>query len=159
MEELIKQAFMHVEVIGPHVMEGHYDLLGPYGEIIPPQVWEATIEPDWSISMLMWPLLDVAEPSASAGSPSSPPPGDPLHPVNPFASSALLNNRPPGPPPFLFGGTRPPPPTNQPAPPFGTDVNFSSKGSPSGIPKVSKGILNWMAGSKAKPSSQRKKKQ
>ncbi|KUJ15580.1 uncharacterized protein LY89DRAFT_557269, partial [Mollisia scopiformis] len=45
MEELIKQAFLHVDVIGPHVQEGHYDLIGPNGEIILPQVWETMIEP------------------------------------------------------------------------------------------------------------------
>jgi hypothetical protein len=56
MEELIRQAFMHVEVIGPHVAEGHYDLVGPNGEIILPQVWETMIEPDWAITMHMWPL-------------------------------------------------------------------------------------------------------
>jgi len=33
MEELIKQAFLHVDVIGPHVHDGHYDLVGPDGEI------------------------------------------------------------------------------------------------------------------------------
>ncbi|KAM3075257.1 hypothetical protein ACMFMG_007299 [Clarireedia jacksonii] len=55
MEELIKQAFLHVEVIGPYVQEGHYDLIGPNGEIILPQVWETVIEPDWSITMHMRP--------------------------------------------------------------------------------------------------------
>jgi hypothetical protein len=61
MEELIKQSFLHVDRIGPHVMEGHYDLIGPNGEIILPQVWDTVIEPDWSISMHMWPLPDVTE--------------------------------------------------------------------------------------------------
>jgi hypothetical protein len=56
MEELIRQAFMHVDVIGPHVAEGHYDLVGPNGEIILPQVWATMIEPDWAITMHMWPL-------------------------------------------------------------------------------------------------------
>lgn len=56
MEELIKQAFLHVEVIGPHVQQGHYDLTGPNGEIILPSVWEKVIEPDWSINMTMWPV-------------------------------------------------------------------------------------------------------
>ncbi|KND86106.1 hypothetical protein TOPH_09272 [Tolypocladium ophioglossoides CBS 100239] len=56
MEELIKQAFLHVDVIGPHVQPGHYDLTGPNGEIILPSVWEKVIEPDWSISMTMWPV-------------------------------------------------------------------------------------------------------
>lgn len=72
MEELIKQAFLHVEVIGPHVAEGHYDLVGPNGEIILPQVWSDMIEPDMSITMHMWPL---PEPK-----PRGPPPGHPMHP-------------------------------------------------------------------------------
>lgn len=38
-ESLVKQAFAHVEVIGPHVDEGHYDLIGPTGDIIMPSVW------------------------------------------------------------------------------------------------------------------------
>ncbi|KAI6781231.1 uncharacterized protein J7T54_004003 [Emericellopsis cladophorae] len=31
MEELIKQAFLQVDLLGPHVQEGHYDLTGPNG--------------------------------------------------------------------------------------------------------------------------------
>jgi hypothetical protein len=53
MEEFIRQAFAHVEGLGPHVMAGKYDLIGPHGEIILPKIWETTIEPDWSISMHM----------------------------------------------------------------------------------------------------------
>jgi hypothetical protein len=56
MEELIKQAFLHVDVIGPHVQAGHYDLIGPNGEIILPQVWDKVIEPDWAVTMQMWPM-------------------------------------------------------------------------------------------------------
>lgn len=56
MEELIKQAFLHVDVIGPHVQAGHYDLLGPDQEIILPQVWDKVIEPNWAITMVMWPM-------------------------------------------------------------------------------------------------------
>ncbi|KAF0637471.1 hypothetical protein FPSE5266_02917 [Fusarium pseudograminearum] len=55
MEDLIKQAFIQVDVLGPHVMEGHYDLIGPDGEIIFPSVWERVIQPDWAITMTMWP--------------------------------------------------------------------------------------------------------
>ncbi len=36
--------------------DGQYDLIGPNGEIILPQAWEATIEPGWSITMHMWPI-------------------------------------------------------------------------------------------------------
>ena len=56
MEELIKQAFLQVDVLGPHVREGHYDLKGPDGEIILPSVWERVVQPDWSITMTMWPI-------------------------------------------------------------------------------------------------------
>ena len=56
MEDLIKQAFAHVEVTSPHVQEGHYDLIGPDGEIILPIVWDKTVQPGWQISMRMWPM-------------------------------------------------------------------------------------------------------
>lgn len=62
MEELIRQAFLHVEVIGPHVADGHYDLVGPNGEIILPQVWDTMIEPDWAITMHMWPMPEPPKP-------------------------------------------------------------------------------------------------
>ena len=61
MEELIRQAFLHIEVIGPHVAEGHYDLVGPNGDIILPQVWETVIEPDWTITMHMWPIPEKSK--------------------------------------------------------------------------------------------------
>ena len=66
MEDLIRQAFLHVDVIGPHVQEGHYDLIGPNGEIILPQVWETMIEPDWAITMHMWPMPEPPKPAPEA---------------------------------------------------------------------------------------------
>src|SRR5690242_15203661 len=80
MEELIKQAFLHVDVIGPHVHEGHYDLVGPDGEIILPQVWETMVQPDWAITMHMWPMPEPPkkkEPDPMAMNP--PPPPDAAH--------------------------------------------------------------------------------
>ena len=59
MQDLIHQAFIHIDVIGSHVLEGHYDLVGPNGEIILPQAWEATIEPGLSITMHLWPASDT----------------------------------------------------------------------------------------------------
>ena len=56
MEDLVRQAFLHVEKLGPHVAEGHYDLISPDGAIILPKLWETTIQPGWSISMHMWPM-------------------------------------------------------------------------------------------------------
>lgn len=56
MESLIKQAFLHVDTIGDHVHAGHYDLTGPDGEIILPQVWDTMVQPDWDITMHLWPM-------------------------------------------------------------------------------------------------------
>ncbi|KAG6116030.1 hypothetical protein E4U13_002179 [Claviceps humidiphila] len=56
MEELIKQAFLQVDVLGPLVRQGHYDLVGPNGEIILPTVWDKVVQPDWTITMTMWPV-------------------------------------------------------------------------------------------------------
>jgi hypothetical protein len=71
MEELIKNAFLHIEVIGPHVAEGHYDLVDPNGYIILPQVWDTVIEPGWTITMHMWPIPEKPKDgdSAPAGNP------------------------------------------------------------------------------------------
>ena len=60
---MILQAFRHVEVIGPHVEAGHFDLVGPDRAIILPQVWESMIEPNWDVSMHMWPM--PVQPSSS----------------------------------------------------------------------------------------------
>ena len=80
MEDLIRQAFLHVDVIGPHVMEGYYDLLGPNNEIILPSVWESVVEPDWIVTMHIWPLPEPLEPlKPSPDEPASemPPPEEP----------------------------------------------------------------------------------
>lgn len=56
MEGLIHQAFAHIEGIGEHVMHGRYDLIGPDKEIIMPNYWESTVEPDMHITMMLWPI-------------------------------------------------------------------------------------------------------
>jgi hypothetical protein len=61
MENLIKQAFLHVDIIGPRVLQGHYDLMGPDGEIILPQVWDDMIIPGWEVSMHMWPWPETSK--------------------------------------------------------------------------------------------------
>ena len=58
MDELIKQAFHHVPLIEIQVQNGQYDLIGPDGEVILPKVWEKTIQPDWTITMQLWPMVD-----------------------------------------------------------------------------------------------------
>ncbi len=85
MEYLIKEAFLHVDVYGPHVANGEYDLVGPQGEIIMRPVWEIVIQPGWEISMHMWPIPEppdegvLAEEMADIvivdeGAPPPPPP-------------------------------------------------------------------------------------
>lgn len=113
MEDLIRQAFVHLE-IGPHVQAGNYDLIGPSGEIILPQVWETVIEPDWAITMHLWPL---PEPEKEEKAPAAQHPGH--HPgpshrrqANKGAAKARDRERPPVPPGWLgppigSGGTMP----------------------------------------------------
>ncbi|KAL8907068.1 MAG: hypothetical protein Q9171_006015 [Xanthocarpia ochracea] len=60
---LICDAFLHVEGLGPHVSESHYDLLDPSGNIILPLIWEDVIEPGWTISMHMWPIAGSPGPA------------------------------------------------------------------------------------------------
>ncbi|KAI1075627.1 hypothetical protein F5B20DRAFT_374991 [Whalleya microplaca] len=91
METIIKEAFRNVDDLGPEVEAGHYDLLGPNGEVILPQIWQEVIEPGWAISMQMRPV-NQPEPRSPPVRPSQPPP-------------------PPG---FLRGGL--PPPGFPPAP-------------------------------------------
>lgn len=171
MEELIKQAFLHVEVIGPHVADGHYDLVGPQGEILLPQVWETMIEPDWSITMHMWPM-----PEPPKAPPPGPPPGMFERPRSRHGGAHAHGGRgpPPGPPPPGHrGGAPPPPPGNWPGgpggpppprpggmPPGGPPIVVMSAGQGPPRPRrtrtepaTAKGVLGWMAGTSSKKSS------
>lgn len=56
MEGLIRQAFSHLDDISDMVQQGQYDLTGPDGEIILPQVWDAMIKPDTEVVMHIWPM-------------------------------------------------------------------------------------------------------
>lgn len=73
-EDLIRQAFLHVDIIGPRVAAGHYDLIGPNNEIILPGVWETTVEPDWMITMHMWPTPEPQADEAPGTQASKTPP-------------------------------------------------------------------------------------
>jgi hypothetical protein len=53
MEELIRQAFLHIESHYSRVGHGCYDLLGPNKEFIPPGERVTTIEPAMAVSMHM----------------------------------------------------------------------------------------------------------
>jgi hypothetical protein len=132
MEELIKQAFLHVDIIGPHVHEGHYDLVGPDGEIILPQVWETMIQPDWLITMHMWPMPEPPPPKPVEEIPFAPPDSYPQFMAQqlPLSKNRSVKNKdkvklkrephpqiinvgplpPPPPPPPGMPGVPPPPP-------------------------------------------------
>lgn len=43
-------------------MDGHYDIIGPDGEIILPQIWERLVQPGWSVTMTMWPIDKLPNP-------------------------------------------------------------------------------------------------
>ncbi|KAF5975020.1 hypothetical protein FCOIX_7925 [Fusarium coicis] len=74
-EDLIKQAFVQVDVLVPYVMAGNYDLVGPDGKIILPSVWEDIVEPDLNIIMAMWPMSEHDEqPTSSKVPPPRPQP-------------------------------------------------------------------------------------
>ncbi|KAF1824163.1 uncharacterized protein K489DRAFT_298590, partial [Dissoconium aciculare CBS 342.82] len=45
MQALIDQAFQQMDEVSEHVRAGHYDLTGPDGEIILPQVWDTMVQP------------------------------------------------------------------------------------------------------------------
>ncbi len=175
MEELIRQAFVHVETLGPQVLEGHYDLIGPNGEIILPRVWETTIEPDWSISMHMWPMPELPKPGQfPPGGPG--PGGHRFHDGHGRPGSRHAHHRGgpiPGPPPSqMRGGPPPPPPANWPGGPPPRPGPPPSGAGPGGPPVIvnltrqppgsrsrsrrnepAKGVLGWMAGTSTKSKS------
>lgn len=37
------------------VQQRRYDLIGPSGEVIMPQVWDTMVEPGWDITLKPWP--------------------------------------------------------------------------------------------------------
>jgi hypothetical protein len=125
MEELIRQAFLHVEGLGPHVQEGHYDLIGPKGEMILPSVWGTTIEPDWTITMQMWPMPEPPKHGLGQGfrenpgrphtrhvqhwNKGGPVPGPPLPQMRERLGTSPPSGSGPGGPPVIVNLTRGPP--------------------------------------------------
>ena len=52
---MIKETLLLVPNLNLRVADGEYDLFGPQEEILSPSNWESMIEPDWEITMRMWP--------------------------------------------------------------------------------------------------------
>ena len=82
MKDMVRQVHQ-----APGVKEGFYDLLGPDGEIIPPEAWDEYIQPNMAITMRMWDvdkmLPSHEEPLESLGGKlldvNAPGPPSPLH--------------------------------------------------------------------------------
>lgn len=131
MEELVKIAFMQVDVLGPHVQEGHYDLIGPRGEILLPPTWHALIRPGMSITMTMWPIEK--------------PPQRPQ-----FRPPPVFPRPPPGNAPLPPGGNQGPPPLVPTAPPENT-MAVVNAGDQKGTSKPkNSAVLTFLAGKPVK---------
>ncbi|KAF5981882.1 hypothetical protein FCOIX_4021 [Fusarium coicis] len=59
MEDMIKEAFMRVDVLYPHILARHYDLASPDGNTIHPLKWESTVEPGMQVIMTMRPMVST----------------------------------------------------------------------------------------------------
>lgn len=123
MKELVNSAFLHVEIIGPMVQQGFYDIITEEGEIILPKCWASVVKPGMKITMQIWPLPE-----------NRPPP-----PPRPYMGPPRPGFLPPPPPPPSFPVTvgrgpipfRPMPPPGPPPPmrrrrSYNTITTFSS---------------------------------
>ncbi|TVY75982.1 hypothetical protein LSUE1_G005074 [Lachnellula suecica] len=97
------QAFLPVETIGPRVLAGQFDL-------VLPQVWELLIEPDWDVTMHMWPMLAPPRGPTPMGSMIS----ARLHSRQASHDFSREPIPPPPPPPGHRSFGSPPPPPNIP---------------------------------------------
>jgi hypothetical protein len=71
MQTLIDEAFP-LEDLRPIVEKGCYDLWSHSGKIIMPEFWQDLVQPDWTITMRMWPVPDLQQ-SATTKQYSPPP--------------------------------------------------------------------------------------
>jgi hypothetical protein len=98
MEELIKIMFLHVEVIGPQVQAGHYDITDSKGNVVLPTLWKYSVKSTEEYSMSMWPMDDRSKREAPGllTSKMFPPPPPP-----PPQGRPLRSGPPPPPPPAV----------------------------------------------------------
>jgi len=157
-------------------------LIAPDGEIILPTVWEKVVQPDWSITMHMWPMERMPrpmQPGMMQGQ-GGPRPGypnreggghDPRRPH--FPPGAMFAGGGPGarPPGFPSGGRGgnpmiPPPPPGHgggaawgiPRRPAVEIVDVAPGKAPKRVSKTGgTSVLGWMAGTKPKSKDKDKK--
>jgi hypothetical protein len=164
MEGLIKQALLHVDIIGPHVHQGHYDLVGPDGEIVLSQVWSTMVQPGWSVTMHMWPMPEPRE-EPSAPLPTAPPliekGSSSKHNKPTMLPDSMVDLPPPPPlPPMGAGGAPPPsPPAGSGLPPGVMVIPAPSTSGSSHKPKkkpAAGGFYAWAAGGNGRSGSVKK---
>ena len=73
MDGLIRQAFSDDDSTREHVHQGHYDLILPDDVIIPPQEWQAYVQPGCTINMRLWEMPDHSPSTPSHKIPPEPP--------------------------------------------------------------------------------------
>jgi hypothetical protein len=121
MKTLVNQAFLHVDIIGRHVLDGHYDLVGPSGEIVLPLAWEHLVKPGWHVSMVMWPMPDFPQkkdaPMSWNATGSLSPQGGKRKGSKVHKNSGGTPSPPPPPPPLSLPPRTPLPDTGLPLPP------------------------------------------
>ncbi|KAL0936379.1 uncharacterized protein CTRU02_208594 [Colletotrichum truncatum] len=54
----LNEAFKHVDIVGPHVMEGHFDIVSKdLGDVILlPSIWGDLVKPGYVVDMRVWPI-------------------------------------------------------------------------------------------------------
>ncbi|KAL2691381.1 hypothetical protein Neosp_001766 [[Neocosmospora] mangrovei] len=73
---LLNAAFAGVDVLGPHVCDGHFYLEDSDGYQLVPELWDDLIRPGMNITMTMWQMDKVPSPKSSIL------PGRPAQPIN-----------------------------------------------------------------------------
>lgn len=61
MEEHLRQVFIISKTIGPQIAQSRFYILGPDGDIILPQFWDMLVEPDWNVTLDIWPISEPQE--------------------------------------------------------------------------------------------------
>ncbi|RSL82859.1 hypothetical protein CEP51_004873 [Fusarium floridanum] len=72
LKKLIDAAFVQVDVLGSHVEEGHFDLIGPDDIVMLPEIWDDLIQPGMNITMTMWPMDTLLRPHKPGTQPTKP---------------------------------------------------------------------------------------
>jgi hypothetical protein len=150
MSKLVKEEFLHVDVVGPQVMQGFYDLMNAKGDIITPSLWPINIRPGDKITMHMWPMKALPKPPRPLKRPIRPPPP----PGFKYGLDGQLISLPPPPPGWKYLGSGnylvpdvPPPPP--PPPPPAVDIIQVHPGRPAKkVAKSECSVLSWMKGKK-----------